>query len=479
MPNRNQTPTAVWPLQLSLLEQRDLLVKKVVTSETLTGHYIDRIQKLNGDLNIVIRKHFAAALRRARDLDKAYEKSGSPAGPLHGVPFTLKDAFRVKGVGTSYGFPGFQLLPALDDSVPAGRLLAAGGILLGQTNVPFSCFDWQTNNPVYGLTRNPIDRERTVGGSSGGAAASVAAFFSPFEAGSDAAGSIRYPAHCCGVFGMRPSHEFIPFAEAGPSFHPHVFSNLAVAGPIARSIDDLKLVLSVLSATADAAVVKDRLEIAYTMQWSGIRPDWDTRRRIEGLLDGIRTLGHGLTMLEPKIDFDRCTQVWGTILGYEYKQMIPRPLRYRPLLDGLNTILKFREGPLKASFERGFFGNRSVYERALEDAVRLRLEFDNALEDFDLWLTPVAATQAIPHTKSGTPQVLEGVTLPYDAYLGNFLMPTSLLHHPVLAAPIRSSPGEFPIGVQLHGKRNRDWQLLSDSQALGSLLDCYSGGSAS
>ena len=455
-------------------EQRDLLVKRVITSEKLTGHYIDRIQRLNGDLNIVIREHFAAARQRARDLDKFYEDSGRPAGPLHGVPFTLKDAFRVKGAGTSYGFPGLQFLPALDDSVPAGRLLAAGGILLGQTNVPFSCFDWQSNSPIYGLTRNPIDRERTVGGSSGGAAASVAAFFSPFEAGSDAAGSVRYPAHCCGVFGLRPSHEFIPFAEAGPSLHPHLFSNLAVAAPIARSIDDLKLVLSVLSATPDTAVVKEKLRIAYTMEWSGIRPDPDTSRRIRELLDGIKNFGHDLTSIEPRLDFDRCTRIWGTILGYEYKQMIPLPFRYRPILDGLNMILQFREGPLKASFELGLFGSRRTYLRALEDAESVRLEFQNELQEFDLWLTPVAATAAIPHTKPGTPQVLDGHLLPYDAYLGNFLMPTSLFHHPVLAAPIRSSQGAFPIGAQLHGKRNQDWQLLADCQALGPLLSCFS-----
>ena len=463
------------PLFLSLLEQRDLLGRGEVSSHALTKSYIERIQALNGDWNILVRENFAAALRQAHALDASLRATGRPVGPLHGVPFTLKDAFRVKRFGTSHGFPGVAaLLPATSCAL-VERLRAAGAVFLGHTNVPFACFDWQTNSPVHGLTRNPLDRERTVGGSSGGSAASVAAFFSPFEVGGDVAGSLRYPAHCCGVYGLRPTHGWVPFSDVGPSFQPQSLPNLVVGGPIARSIADLTLVLSVITAEPPATVLKPKrkLKIAFTMHWAGISPDEPSERTIRRLLGQARQQGHEVTEIAPPFDAERCTDVYGLILGHEFKHLLPAPFRFRPFLRVFNHFFntrRFQAGPFKESFQKGLLSTRARYQQALSSAEQLREQFFDRLEAFDVWLTPVAATAAIPHQRTGTWQVLHGQRVPYATYLGNFLVPTTLFHHPILSAPLQAASTDFPIGVQLHGKPGQDWQLLADCMQLEPLF---------
>lgn len=453
----------------SLVIQRDAILEGKVTSVELTSAYISRIERLNPLLNIVIRKNFSKALLRAEEQDAALKLEKVPMGLLHGVPFTIKDAFRVRQFFTSYGLPGAQFIPAFDSCTIVDRLISAGAIFLGQTNVPLSCFDWQTNSPIYGLTRNPLNPERTVGGSSGGSAASIAAFFSPFEVGSDVAGSIRYPAHCCGVFGLRPTHDFVRFDDIGPTLNKKSFSNLAVAGPIARSIEDIELVLQVLTETDRAVHSKEKLKIAYTLGWSGITTDKKSESLILQFIENAKLAGHEMIAVDPKIDFDFCLRTWGIILGYEYKSMIPVPFRYRPFVDIFNYFFntkRFRKGSFKDAFQEGLLASRAKYESALNDGERLRDLYENTFREYDLWLTPVSAGEAIPHQKTGIFQKLHGRELDYAAYLGNFLSPTTLFHHPILTAPIGSPELGLPIGIQLHGKFQRDWQLLSDSSKL-------------
>lgn len=459
-------------LLLPLLDQRDALRNSRITSYDLTKKYIARIQECNPRLNIIVRTHFPQALQKARALDAHLASTGRPVGPLHGVPFTIKDAFRIKNFRTSYGIPGVNCLPAFDHCTAVERLISAGGVFLGQTNVPLFCFDWQTNSPLYGMTRNPLDPERTVGGSSGGSAASLAAFFSPLEVGSDIAGSIRYPAHCCGVFGLRPTHGLIPFDDAGPAMYKKTFHNMAVAGPLARTLEDLKLVLSVLTLTADSSTEKHKLKIAYTLEWSGISIDAQSKQMIERLIGGVKELGHEPIPFEPELDFTICTEIWGTIVGYEFKRMLPAPIRFRPGADLFNHFFnrrRFREGTFKESLQKGFLSNEALYRETIARAETFRNEYIRQFQDFDLWITPVSAGPAIKHQEIGTPQRLNSEPVPYTSYLGNFLTPTTIFHHPVLVAPI-GSDSEFPIGVQFHGKPGQDWQLLSDVSKLKSLF---------
>lgn len=138
-------------------------------------------------------------------------------------------------------------------------------------------------------------------------------------------------------------------------------------------------------------------------------------------------------------------------------------------MDAFNYFFntrRFREGSFKESFQEGLFASLKKYQKALQEAEELRKEFDRELSDYDLWITPVAATSAIPHQPTGTGQILHSKEVPYTSYIGNFMMATALFHHPILVAPLKYSKGDFPIGVQIHGKRGKDWQLMADSKVL-------------
>src|SRR5436305_4588550 len=190
----------------------------VSATEVLEAH-LAQIDKRNPALNAVITLDAEQAYERAREADAALAR-GELWGPLHGVPFTLKDAFATAGMRTTTGFPPLDHVPQTDSTVTA-RLKAAGGILLGKTNVAAMLADpAQSDNPLFGRTRNPWDRARTPGGSSGGAAAAVAAGMTPFDIGTDLSGSLRIPAHFCGVFGLKPTEHRVSLAGLIPGLPP-------------------------------------------------------------------------------------------------------------------------------------------------------------------------------------------------------------------------------------------------------------------
>src|SRR3989442_4947826 len=177
----------------------------VSATEVLEAH-LAQIDTHNPALNAIVTMDAERAYERAREADKAMAR-GELWGPLHGVPFTLKDAHATAGMRTTTGFPPLANYVPQEDSTVTARLKAAGGILIGKTNVPVMLADYQSNNPIFGRTKNPWNIERTPGGSSGGAAAALAARMTPFEMGTDLAGSIRIPAHFCGLFGLKPTEK--------------------------------------------------------------------------------------------------------------------------------------------------------------------------------------------------------------------------------------------------------------------------------
>ena len=201
--------------------------------------FLARVDRFNPQLNAIVASDVAAARRRARQADAALRK-GKVWGPLHGVPMTVKESYDVAGMPTTWG------LSALKDNVPprnalaVDRLLGAGVVLFGKTNVPSWLADWQSFNPVYGTTNNPWDLSRTPGGSSGGSAAALAAGLTGFEAGSDIGSSIRNPAHYCGVYGHKPTFGIVP--PRGQALPGRVSqADISVIGPLGRSAEDLEV----------------------------------------------------------------------------------------------------------------------------------------------------------------------------------------------------------------------------------------------
>jgi len=246
----------------SALEAARAIRKRQVSSVELTQHILKRIDQHNPSLNAIITLVRDKALARARAADKAMA-GGQCWGPLHGVPITIKDSFEIAGVRTAAGAPSLADYVPKEDAVAVSRLRAAGAVILGHTNVPTMLSDWQSYNKIFGTTNNPWDLKRTPGGSTGGGAAALAAGLSYLSVGSDIGGSIRVPAHFCGVYGHKPTLNVIPLRghiPPPPGMRPFPLGDLPVAGPLARSAADLQLALQVLGGPDTEEAVGVRCE---------------------------------------------------------------------------------------------------------------------------------------------------------------------------------------------------------------------------
>jgi amidase len=225
-----------------------------ICSRELLESYVQRVERHNPGLNAIVTLDATRARGRADAADLRRAGVGAP-GALHGLPSTIKDSFETADLRTTCGAPIYSKHMPVANADAVQRLEDAGGIIFGKTNVPIHAADLQSYNVLFGATNNPWDVSRTCGGSSGGAAAAVAAGLTAFELGSDIGGSIRIPAHFCGVYGHKPSYAAIPLrGHVPPPPGSMSVPDMAVAGPIARSADDLELLLGVL-ADADGPVV--------------------------------------------------------------------------------------------------------------------------------------------------------------------------------------------------------------------------------
>jgi amidase len=234
----------------SATELAGQIAARALSSEALLRSYLDRIDRYNSDLNAVVVAVRERALTRAREADAALER-GESWGPLHGVPMTVKESYNLAGTATTWGNPAWNDNVPTEDAVPVAKLEAAGAVVFGKTNVPLSLADFQSYNDVYGTTGNPYDLSRTPGGSSGGSAAALAAGLTGLEIGSDIGGSIRNPAHFCGVFGHKPTWNLLWMrGHSGPG-DVRAMPDISVIGPLARSADDLDTALRILAGPDD------------------------------------------------------------------------------------------------------------------------------------------------------------------------------------------------------------------------------------
>ncbi|MFT7685940.1 MAG: amidase [Candidatus Azotimanducaceae bacterium] len=217
---------------------------KEISSLELLEHYLARVDKYNKQVNAIVATQVEEATARAKAADAALAK-GEDWGPLHGLPMTVKESFNVKGMPTTWGDPSYENNLASEDAVAVKRLQDAGAVIFGKTNVPIHLADFQSYNAIYGTTNNPHNLGCTPGGSSGGAAAALAAGLTGLEMGSDIGGSIRNPAHYCGVFGHKPTWGTLPIR--GHSLEDDTTApDISVIGPLGRSAEDLKLAMDVV-----------------------------------------------------------------------------------------------------------------------------------------------------------------------------------------------------------------------------------------
>lgn len=439
--------------------------------------HIDQIERHNPQLNAVVTLDAEGARRQARKADAMLER-GDSVGPLHGIPFTVKDAYQTAGISTSTIAMKFAVHVPEKHATMVQRLVDAGAILLGKTNLPAASYEWQTRNGMFGRCNNPYDPSRTVGGSSGGSAAAIASGMSSLELGSDVAGSIRLPAGFCGIAGLRPTEGLLSTAGHGvvPGY-PEVLDNLAVVGPMARNVEDLQQVLPLLLGTDprdEKAAPASRLAEASAkpiealrVAWSSSLGDVPVSAAVRAAMDGLRRRLAGLgTTIEddrPDVDWETALLLWGRIQGAEWVRAFPPPLRWHPFR------LVFRTGIVAAyfgrsAFSRGLAQGLALTATAYRDALARRQQVlqhsDGFLDQYDAWVCPVAPVTAFTHRRPGTPIEVDDVNVTYSRALASYHCPITLFACPVVTVRIGEDEDGLPIGVQIVGKRWSDLELL-------------------
>jgi amidase len=459
--------------------------REASAEEVLEAH-LRQIAKCNQPLNAIVTLDEEGARRRAREADEALAR-GEVWGPLHGVPVTIKDSFETTGIRTTSGFPALKAHVPTEDATVVARLRGAGAIIMGKTNLSLLATDWQTNNPVFGKTTNPWDKTRTCGGSSGGSAAAVAAGLSPLDVGSDIGGSIRVPAHFCGIYGLKPTEHRVPSTGHIPDWHiPGMTPNgsvrhMGVYGPLARSIADLRLCLSLIAgpdgrqgdvppmpvATESASPPVRELRIAWTDRFGDATVSADTRTMLERLAVTLEHNGARVERIELKLDYDSLWRTWGEISGAEIGG--PMPFLLRNLMR-LQFLLMRDRSPMRAGMLRGIRLTMRGLSRALAYRDQLMRSINNLFERFDALLCPVTCTPAFTHREPGRPIEVGDRQIPYFVAVGGYTTPFNLSGHPVVVLPAGWSKEGLPIGVQVVGQRWKDEQLLATAASLDEVI---------
>jgi amidase len=449
------------PTLWTTTEQVTAIRRGELGSVELLDAQLARIERLGPVINAVCTLAVDQARDRAIAADEA-TAHGHSWGPLHGVSITVKDAIATAGIRSTGGSP--QLLDNVPqhDAEAVGALKRAGAIVFGKTNLPLWSGDYQAFNEMFGTTNNPWDLTRVPGGSSGGAAAAVACGMSSFEVGTDIGGSVRVPAAFCGVFGHKPSFGVVP--TLGYLDEPRggsTESDVNVFGPIARSADDLAMLLDVLAGpTADRSAgwrlelpkadITDlrSLRVATWFDEPSIPIDEAMRTVLETVADHLVAAGVSVDRaVRPQIDFTEAWRKGGRLIG---------------------AAVGVNDRNQSVSHTDWLFADR--------DRAGRRQRWAAFFEDVDVLLCPVTLVPAFPHDHSGTWETREmlvnGETVPYNlleawpALIGSVYLPST-------STPVGRTVGGLPVGVQVVSPFLHDHRSIAVSRLVSNLVGGY------
>jgi len=431
---------------------------RTVSSREALDHLLERVDRLDGPINSVVTLGIDRAREEADAADRAL-LGGADLGPLHGVPMSVKDSFATEGMRTTSGAPELSGHVPDEDAWPVAAMRRGGAIVYGKTNLPIYAGDLQTYNEVFGVTNNPYDRTRTPGGSSGGSGAALAARFTPLEIGSDIGGSIRLPAHMSGVLGHKPSYGIVPAHGQIPGPPGSLtLADLAVAGPMARTIEDLRVGLDLMAGPNRWDGPAWRLELPPSRQTEigefRIATWFDdesypivavSKRLLESAAAALADGGARLDPdARPAFTLDKAVDTFSTLLqaalsgGHRVEQ-----LDEWAQLGGEDPIDDLRR-------------RRSIRHRqwlgANERRLQMRKRFEEFFEDWDVLLLPVMPTPAITHDHT-EPQAarsaqLDGRDVPY-LDLTAWMAPAGVCWLPATVVPIGMTEAGLPVGVQI------------------------------
>ena len=434
--------------QYSATELAKMIRSKDVTSEEVVEDHLKRIEEVNPKLNAITAVLEESALSEARRADQA-----EPVGPLHGVPFTVKENIDLFGTPTTSGIPaGAELMPSADAPV-VKRMKNAGAIPVGRTNLPELGLRIDTDNPLRGRTLNPWDQTRTAGGSSGGEASAIASGMSPLGLGNDIGGSVRNPAFCCGISSLKPSAGRIPRASTiAPVERGFADQWMAVDGPMARRVEDLSVAYEVLSGreildpmTVDVPLYGPDFprRAAIVKEVPGVELPQSALEAIDKTQSVLQSAGWDVQEIQPP-ELERVHEIWAHVLSANFKPLVDDPELFPRLMS--KELLAMWD----YIFERYDPNKKSILELFTERE-RLSVLWEKFFVDYPIVLGPVWTDIQF---KNGA-DISSSAGYPITIDLLRFISPANLLGLPSTALTVGESDG-LPVGVQFYAAKWRD-----------------------
>jgi amidase len=436
---------------------------KALSARDVVDAHVQRIDRLNPDLNAIVTLVADRAMACALDADERQAR-GEAIGPLHGLPIAHKDLQITSGVRTTFGSPICRTFVPAEDSLLVERLRAAGAIMIGKTNTPEFGAGSQTFNPVFGATLNPYDRTKTCGGSSGGAAVALACGMVPIADGTDMGGSLRNPASFCGVVGLRPSPGRVPTYPARLAW-----STLSVDGPMARSTADLALLLSAMAGPdARSPIALDEpggrfaaplerdfrgVRIAWWTDLGGVPVDPRVREVVDAQRSRFEAVGCRVESAEP--DLNDADAIFTTLRAYAFAAGLG-PVVSQHRAEVKDTILwEIDRGERLTAIDiaRAELMRTDLYRR-------MRLFMDM----YEFFVLPVVQVPPFDVTQP-YPTEIDGVAM--ETYIDwmKSCYYISITGHPAISVPAGLTREGLPIGIQIVGRHRDDWGVLQIAHA--------------
>ncbi|GGY59659.1 amidase family protein [Marinobacter zhanjiangensis] len=432
------------------------------TSEQVLDHFLERTHRLNPALNAIVVLREDQAREQARDADRA-AGDGVDLGPLHGVPMTIKETWELEGWPTTAGHKGYQDHVSPRTAVAVQRLLDAGAIIFGKTNVPEFAGDLQSFNDIYGTSNNPWNTDLTPGGSSGGAAAAMAAGLTPLELGSDIGGSIRTPAAFCGIYGLKTTLGLIPMRGHVPGAPGSVGKrDMGVGGPLTRHLDDLEAELELLAGPDDdmsawqvnlpqpdpKPLADYRFATWLNDEWAPV--DNEVLSGLIGFCEDLKSSGAAVEDARPEgLTLEKSHRLYYHLLGGAMGVGLPEKVRNR-----LAKIAAEEGDEYRHRFARAALQSHGEWLQKDEERAQLQRTWARFFEDHDLLICPVTNTLPFPHSQDTSAMertlTINGKAEPYldiTAWAGVAMM----VGLPAISFPVGFGDDGLPRAVQIIG----------------------------
>ncbi|WP_436863513.1 amidase family protein [Acinetobacter haemolyticus] len=468
-----------------------LIRDEKLSSRDLLEAHIQQIEKFDKHINSCIAFDYDNARVLADQADLAV-KDQRPLGRLHGIPMTIKDAFKVKGMPCTDGNPEFQHYFPNRNAVSVDKLVSAGVIPFAKTNVPFKCADIQTYNQFYGTSNNPWNLALTTGGSSGGSAAALASGFTSIELGSDIGGSIRTPSHFCGVYGHKSTYGIV-------DFNGHILNSedelsqpdLAVIGPMARSARDLSLMLDILIEPdtdefrvfhlkeSEKKTIQE-FKVLFWMDDESCPIDFRIKKKYEELLEILKKANVKVDVGRPKNwDFDK---IYGSYASRLISQMTFADSKLSRLCMSLSTpLVKLLNGasgvpPLLHNFTQGANLSHAQWIAKYEDSLQIKQECLKIFSEYDVILCPPIMTLAFEHDHK-EPLLFRTLSVNqqkrYYLELFKWISPATVMGLPATSAPIGLSEDSLPVNIQIMAQPYADKVTIKFAELLAKYTDGF------